>query len=96
AVRRAAPQQPVCFLLEETCSLPLLFDQLEFVPEVFGPAYWLLTFEMLQFLRTTYPFMRIVPWTLNSETELATAIAWRVDGITTDYPDRLLAQLGRV
>ncbi|RZJ94638.1 MAG: glycerophosphodiester phosphodiesterase [Hymenobacter sp.] len=96
AVRQAAPQQPVCFLLEEVRPLRFLFDQLRFIPEVFGPAHWLLTSDMLQFLRSHYPSMRIVPWTLNSTTELLVALKWQVDGITTDYPNRLLNMISHV
>lgn len=95
ATRQAAPQQPVCFLLEEIRPLWSLFDQLGFIPEVFGPAHWLLTSDMLHFLRSSYPSMRIVPWTLNSVAELLIALEWQVDGITTDYPDRLLGIVSR-
>ncbi len=35
----------------------------------------------------------IVPWTVNEPEAWARLIAWNVDGITTDYPDRLLAWL---
>ncbi len=33
---------------------------------------------------------RIVPWSVNDPEAWARLIAWPVDGITTDYPDRLL------
>jgi glycerophosphoryl diester phosphodiesterase len=35
------------------------------------------------------------PWTINSEEDLRRMLALGVDGIITDYPDRLLALLGR-
>src|SRR4029077_8408037 len=35
--------------------------------------------------------LRVVPWTINEPTEMRAAIAAGVDGIMTDYPDRLAA-----
>ena len=33
--------------------------------------------------------LKIVPWTVNDETDLVRLLDWKVDGIITDYPDRL-------
>jgi glycerophosphoryl diester phosphodiesterase len=33
----------------------------------------------------------VMPWTVNDPDQMRELIAWGVDGITTDYPDRLLA-----
>ena len=96
AIRCTAPRQPVCYLLEAVRSLSQLFYQLGFIPDVFGPAQWLLTAEMLDFLRTQYAGMLLVPWTINSEAELLSALTWQVDGITTDYPDRLINLMTKV
>lgn len=35
--------------------------------------------------------LKIVPWTVNDETDLNRLLDWKVDGIITDYPDRLRA-----
>ena len=35
--------------------------------------------------------LKIVPWTVNDEAELARLLDWKVDGLITDYPDRLRA-----
>jgi glycerophosphoryl diester phosphodiesterase len=37
--------------------------------------------------------IRVVPWTVNEPGDWARLLAWGVDGITTDYPDRLAAYL---
>ena len=31
----------------------------------------------------------MLPWTVNDPADMARLIDWRVDGIITDYPDRL-------
>ena len=33
--------------------------------------------------------LQVLPWTVNEETSWERLLAWGVDGITTDYPDRL-------
>lgn len=35
--------------------------------------------------------LKIVPWTVNDEAELNKLLDWKVDGIISDYPDRLRA-----
>jgi glycerophosphoryl diester phosphodiesterase len=37
--------------------------------------------------------LRVVPWTANTPAEWERLLAWGVDGVTTDYPDRLAALL---
>ncbi|GAB3990053.1 glycerophosphodiester phosphodiesterase [Actinoallomurus acanthiterrae] len=39
--------------------------------------------------------LRVVPWTVNDPVEMARHIAFGVDAIVTDYPDRLRTVLGR-
>ena len=51
------------------------------------------------FRDTTQPMVRdaqllglkVVPWTVNDEADLARLLDWKVDGLITDYPDRLRA-----
>lgn len=91
--RRQAPSQALCLLSETPTSVTMLFEQLGFVPDVFGPDYHLLSSALIQELSTLYPSLRLVPWTVNELPDLQTASQWGVAGITTDYPDRLLALL---
>lgn len=39
--------------------------------------------------------LAVIPWTVNDPGRMRELIAWGVDGIITDYPDRLLALLDR-
>lgn len=39
--------------------------------------------------------LKILPWTVNEVADMDKLIAWGVDGIVTDYPDRLRAALRR-
>ena len=93
AARRQAPSQMLCLLNETPASVTALFEQLGFVPDVFGSDYQLLSIALIQELSTEYPALRLVPWTVNELPDLQSAIEWGVSGITTDYPDRLLRLL---
>jgi glycerophosphoryl diester phosphodiesterase len=93
AARQQAPAQALCLLNETPASVAELFDQLGFVPDVFGPDYQLLSPALIQELSATYPQVRVVPWTVNELPDLQQALTWGVSGITTDYPDRLLGLL---
>ena len=33
---------------------------------------------------------KIIPWTINEEQDMFKMLRWNVDGIITDYPDRLI------
>ena len=35
--------------------------------------------------------LQVVPWTVNEPADMARLLAWRVDGLITDYPDRARA-----
>ena len=39
--------------------------------------------------------VRVLPWTVNDEADWLRLLDWGVDGITTDYPDRLAKLLRR-
>lgn len=95
AARLAAPAQQLCLLSETDVPAAHLFQQLGFVPDVFGPDFRLLSLARVEGLAMAYPGLRLVPWTVNAEPDLRQAIAWGVAGITTDYPGRLLALLPR-
>lgn len=93
AARQMFAAQQLCLLSESAEPAARLFQQLGFVPEVFGPDYRLLSLTSVNALAAAYPGLRLVPWTVNQVRDLRQAIEWGVAGITTDYPERLLALL---
>jgi glycerophosphoryl diester phosphodiesterase len=40
--------------------------------------------------------VRVIPWTVNKPPDMRRMIAWGVDGIITDYPDRALTILAEL
>jgi glycerophosphoryl diester phosphodiesterase len=37
--------------------------------------------------------LKVIPWTINNPVDMERLIVWGVDGLITDYPDRLRAVL---
>jgi glycerophosphoryl diester phosphodiesterase len=97
AAHRAYPSLSLCLLIEDKLpAIANLFAELGFEPETLGPDFQLLSAELVDELRTTFPALRLVPWTVNSLSDLRLVCSWNVDGITTDYPNRLLQILDRM
>lgn len=64
-----------------------LIEQLGFVPDFYLPEYKLVTPELLSKCHERH--IKVVPWTPNDPAEMEKLITMGVDGIITDYPDRL-------
>jgi len=63
-------------------------SHLGFTPDIYSPNYLLVTKELKEFCDNHN--INIVPWTVNKEEDMIKLINLGVDGIITDYPDRLL------
>jgi len=95
AARARAPRLALCLLNENLTPAATLFEELGFVPDTYGPDFELLSTDTVQALQAAYPGLRLVPWTLNSLADFTQALEWEVAGITTDYPEQLLALLSK-
>ena len=92
----AHQQQPdlaTCLLVEDSLPWPVSIRRLGFVPTTLGPAYKTVNAEAVHALRTQFPGLHLVPWTVNEPTDMLRLLELGVDGITTDFPNRLLALL---
>jgi glycerophosphoryl diester phosphodiesterase len=78
-------------LVEDNLPWAGSLQQLGFVPTTFGPEFITVTPDAVQKLRTNFPGLRLVPWTVNEPQDMRRLLHLGVEGITTDYPDRLLA-----
>ncbi|KAF2080118.1 glycerophosphodiester phosphodiesterase family protein [Flavobacterium sharifuzzamanii] len=61
---------------------------LDFKPEIYSPHYKLLNQEAVDSLR--FMKMKIIPWTVNDDKAIDNMIQLQVDGIITDYPEKVL------
>ncbi|MGY3088485.1 glycerophosphoryl diester phosphodiesterase [Hymenobacter sp. UYAg731] len=86
-----APDLNTCLLLEAEQSWLGGVQELGFVPTTLGPDFTSVTTAAVRQLRSQYPSLRLVPWTVNQPADMMNLIALGVDGITTDYPNLFLA-----
>jgi glycerophosphoryl diester phosphodiesterase len=94
AAHQAYPEFALSLLIEDHLPpIATLFSTLGFEPTALGPDFHLLSADVIQSIRTAYPRLRLVPWTVNNPEDIVTVLGWQTDAITTDYPDRLLAVL---
>ncbi|PRZ22910.1 glycerophosphodiester phosphodiesterase family protein [Flavobacterium granuli] len=61
---------------------------LDFKPEIYSPNYKLLNKEAVDSIRSLQ--IKVIPWTVNEEQDIDNMIKLQVDGIITDYPERVL------
>ncbi|QJX46813.1 glycerophosphodiester phosphodiesterase [Hymenobacter taeanensis] len=87
--RELFPQLPLCLLVEDERPAEEHLQELGFLPTVYGMHHPLLTSQLAKFLRDRG--VASVPWTVNELTDMHRILTLEPAGITTDYPDRLLA-----
>ena len=63
-------------------------DKLGFVPNVYSPNYALVDSNLI--VACKQKNIRLIPWTVNDTADMKRMKSLGVDGIITDYPDRLL------
>jgi glycerophosphoryl diester phosphodiesterase len=61
--------------------------ELGFVPDIYSPAWELVDVAMVESCHLSK--MKLIPWTVNDSAVAKKLIAMGVDGIITDYPDRI-------
>ena len=62
-------------------------ELLGFTPDIYSPYFLLCTPALVTSLREQN--IRLIPWTVNETKEMERLIEMGVDGIITDYPDRI-------
>ena len=80
-------------LVENTNGVQQNIDKLGFQPDVYSPYYKLLKKKDIQERHNKN--IKVIPWTVNDLKSMHSLIRKRVDGIITDYPDRLIEIVNR-
>jgi glycerophosphoryl diester phosphodiesterase len=88
AVERDASDIPTAYLTER--DGPSLADVKRAGARIWAPEYRALTREILEDAHRAG--LRVIPWTVNENADIARLIDWGIDGMISDYPDRVLAQ----
>lgn len=87
-LRAQHPPLRLAYLVESKLNHKAALKALGFVPDVYSPYHKLLRPALLRYAKKHG--MLVIPWTINAPADMQRAIALGVDGIITDYPDRLL------
>jgi glycerophosphoryl diester phosphodiesterase len=83
-----SPYRPVfAYLIEDAADLDQCWANLDFKPEIISPFYELLSPATLEPIVANG--CRVIPWTVNDPLTMVKLINWGVDGIITDYPNRI-------
>jgi glycerophosphoryl diester phosphodiesterase len=88
AVHTLAPQQDLAYLVYEKANITEQLEQLGFQPGIYSPYYKLVTAKMIKKLHQLG--IKVIPWTVNETNKMERLQSMGVDGIITDYPNRIL------
>ncbi len=92
-LRELQPELTGVVLIEGTASADPVALVRAADAQVYAPDYLFLDEQQVRRCRDAG--VRVLPWTVNAPADWARLISWGVDGITTDYPDRLAAWLAQ-
>lgn len=81
------PNVKTVALIEESYRPEQIFKMLGFKPTVFSPDYKLLKADHVKYFQSQG--VKVIPWTVNDVADMVKVKALGVDGIITDYPDRI-------
>ena len=80
------PEVRLAALVDNDESVDQNIASLGFKPAIYSPYYKLLNRETVTYLHKLK--IRVIPWTVNEESEMLVFKGMGVDGFITDYPDR--------
>lgn len=87
AVRGMDSTLVTAFLTEHSRPVAESLAELGYTPEIYSPYYPLVTANLVKVVHEHG--MKLIPWTVNETETMEMLIGLGVDGIITDYPDRI-------
>ncbi|NRD24559.1 glycerophosphodiester phosphodiesterase [Winogradskyella litoriviva] len=89
-IRKQSPKTEIALLVDENEEIWDKISKLDIVklPEIISPYYKLLDEKKVRNLQAEN--FKVIPWTINEEKDMEQMMKWKVDGIITDYPNRLI------
>lgn len=83
------PEIPLAYLVESDADFANALSELTFVPAIYSPHFSAANETLLNAVRQKE--MELVVWTVNEPADIRRMIDLGVDGIISDYPDRVIA-----
>ncbi|AUP78288.1 glycerophosphodiester phosphodiesterase family protein [Flavivirga eckloniae] len=87
-IKEQSPKITVALLVDEDESIQSKMSKMSYAPEIISPYYKLLDAKTVNTLQANN--FLIIPWTVNTNEDLLKMIDLNVNGIITDYPNRLI------
>ena len=87
-VKKKYPGITIAILVEDLRSPENHIEMLGFTPQIYSPNFRLINKPLVEKIKSMG--MQIIPWTVNSEEVANGLIEYNIDGIITDYPDRII------
>ena len=81
------PSFKISMLVSENYDYRDILDDLGFYPDIYSPNFKNLTYVIVK--KVQKKKIKIIPWTVNSYDDIARLLEWDVDGLISDYPDRV-------
>ncbi len=82
------PKIDLVYLVMNTNPFIENVNNLGFIPAVYSPYFKLVSNELVKYGNQNV--MKIIPWTVNEEEDIMTMLDLKVDGIISDYPDKVI------
>lgn len=86
-IKKQDPSISMAMLIENLKSVSANLEDLGFTPPIYSPYYMLLNEQVIKEIHDKG--MRVIPWTVNDPTVMERLVKHGIDGIITDYPDRI-------
>lgn len=86
-VHRQAPEQTTAYLAEKPVTINQIKHQTGYLPTIYSPFHVLVSANLVKTMHEAG--MQVIPWTVNETATMQSLIQMGVDGIITDYPNRI-------
>lgn len=88
-VKAKEPNVRIALLVENEEGIKENLTKLGFTPDIYSCYYKLLDQSSIDYCHSKN--IKVIPWTVNEVNDMKSMLALGVDGIITDYPDRLIS-----
>ncbi|KAB1062888.1 glycerophosphodiester phosphodiesterase [Salibacter halophilus] len=88
------PEVEIALLIENVKPFEENIAELGFKPDIYSPDFELLNAQDIENLHEQN--IRVISWTVNEKDDMINLINWGIDGIITDYPNRLTEVLTEI
>ena len=87
AAHQIDPEITLAYLIGSMGSPESQMNKLDFIPAIYSPYFKLVNNNLVRFCAEKE--MQLIPWTVNEVDEMVKLIKLGVDGIITDYPNKI-------